>query len=146
MRICDFCFVILDLRYDYIVYAFCLDQNFVLSKGFSCYGLLIVVISLGWFDEVGLRFWWWGPRFIFFIFLFFYDKKGLIWHGIITLAHLNLNSIVWEHQSYLGPSLWTQHFKLKHHNLNHNPRICKADGSRNSYYQATTLPTNFFFP
>ena len=35
---------------------FCLDQNFVLSKGFSCYGLLTVVISLGFFDVVGLRF------------------------------------------------------------------------------------------
>ena len=77
--------------------------------------------------------------------MYFNDKKGLIGHGIITLAHLNPNSITWEHQSCLGPSMWIQHFKLKRHNSNHNPRTCKGDGSRNSYYQATTLPTNFFF-
>lgn len=32
---------------------------------------------------------------------FLMKQKGLIWCGIIALAHLNPNSIVWNHQSYL---------------------------------------------
>ena len=35
--------------------------------------------------------------FFFFKFIYMNKKKGLIWRGIIALAHLNPNSIAWDH-------------------------------------------------
>ena len=79
--------------------------------------------------------------YLFFFYFFFYEQKNwLIWHDIIALAHLNSNFIAWDHCSCLGLSMWAHHFKLKRHDLNHNPQTCKGDGLRDCpYYQATTL-------
>jgi len=41
---------------------------------------------------------------------------------------------------FLGLSMWAQHFKLKHHDSNHNPQTCKGNSLRDyPYHQATTL-------
>ena len=47
--------------------------------------------------------------------------------------------MAWDHQSCLGLFMWAQHFKLNHHNSNHNSRNRKGDGLRDSYHQAITL-------
>ena len=47
-----------------------------------------------------------------------------------------------DHQNCLGLSMCAWYLKLKCHDLNHNPRTCKGDGSRDSNRNPQTHKDN----